>query len=48
MAMGHVGIYWGEFLSPIPCAAIGLVYLAKGRWKKMFAAGRAEALLPYR
>jgi len=34
VAMGHVGIYWGEFLSPIPCAVVGLVYFKSGRWEK--------------
>lgn len=34
IAMGYVGIYWGESLSPVPCAIIGIVYLASGKWKK--------------
>ncbi|MGI6154078.1 MAG: MATE family efflux transporter [Christensenellaceae bacterium] len=34
IVLGHIGIYWGESLSPVPCAAIGIVYWAKGKWKK--------------
>lgn len=34
LAMGHVGLYWAECISPVLPAVVGLVFFLSGRWKR--------------
>lgn len=34
LAMGFVGIYWGEFISPLLPAIVGIAFFYKGNWQK--------------
>jgi len=40
LGLGFLGLYWAEMASPLPSLALGLAYLASGRWRSKAAAAR--------